>query len=225
MTDSLEYINALLLEFKQNSNPDIAKGQKAYMKNHFAFYGIKSPERREIQKPFLIQKYLPPKKDLSKIIKTLWAKPERECHYFAQEMARKYANQFEKKDLLLFEFMIKNKSWWDTVDFIAPNLIGIYFKQFPEQRDKYIDKWLVSNHLWLQRTALLFQLKYKKETDTKVLAYCIKSLLGSSEFFINKAIGWVLREYSKTNPDWVIGFVDSVVLDKLSQREALRLLK
>lgn len=121
--------------------------------------------------------------------------------------------------------MITHQSWWDTVDFIATKLLGAYFKTYPEEKEKYVNKWLKSNNIWLQRSALLFQLKYKTDLDTVLLSCTITSLLGSKEFFINKAIGWVLREYSKSNPEWVIDFVNENHLTALSKREALRLVK
>ena len=85
-------------------------------------------------------------------------------------------------------------------------------------------KWLESGNIWLQRSALLFQLKYKEDIDTQILSSIINYLLGSKEFFINKAIGWILREYSRTNPSWVVGFVERTALNPLSKKEALRLL-
>lgn len=221
-----EFIRTLEQEFERNANTDIAKGQMAYMRNQFAFYGLKAPVRREISKPFFAKKeYLPPKKKLETIIRTLWLKPQRDYQQFAQDLAFKYIKQFERKDIALLEFMVVHKSWWDTVDFIAAKLMGEYFKLFPEERKKYVDKWLASKNIWLQRSALLFQLKYKKNTNTQLLSYAIHALLGSNEFFINKAIGWVLREYSKTNPEWVIDFVSNTPLSPLSKREALRLIK
>jgi 3-methyladenine DNA glycosylase AlkD len=120
--------------------------------------------------------------------------------------------------------MVAHKSWWDTVDFIAPKLVGEYFKIYPEQRNTYVEKWIASDNIWLQRTSILFQLKYKEEFDTEFLTYVINSLLGSKEFFINKAIGWILRQYSKVNPNWVIEFTNNTQLDKLSYKEATRLI-
>jgi len=220
-----DFLNILETEFETNSNSEIAFGQMAYMKNHFEFYGIKTPTRRKIQKPFLNKEYLPLKNDLEKIIKILWKKPEREYQYFAQELAEKYTKQFDKSDIELFEFMITHKSWWDTIDFIAPKLVGVYFKLYPEQRNVNIERWIVSNNIWLQRTSILFQLNYKNELDTELLTYIINSLLGSKEFFINKSIGWILRQYSRTNLDWVINFTNNTSLDKLSYKEAIRLIK
>lgn len=123
-----DFITKLRIEFEKNADPDIALGQKAYMKNQFEFYGIKTPLRRKIQKPFLVKTSLPPKVELESIVKILWAKPQREYQYFSQELALRYVNRFEKKDIELFEFMILHKSWWDTIDFIASKLVGACFK-------------------------------------------------------------------------------------------------
>jgi len=219
-----EYIGTLETEFLKNGNAKIALEQKAYMRNQFEYYGIRATERREIQKPFLVKAYLPTKNELELTIKTLWLKPQRDYQYFSQELAYKYVRQFKKEDINLIEFMIKHRSWWDTVDFIASKLLGKYFKMYPSERNSVIKKWLDSNNIWLQRSCLLFQLKYKEDLDADFLSYIICSLLGSKEFFINKAIGWILREYSKTNPGWVIQFARATDLNTLSRREALRLL-
>lgn len=219
-----EYINALEHEFESHTNANRAVQQKAYMRGQFEYYGLSTTERREIQKPFFIKAFLPQKNEVTEIIKILWEKPQREYHYFAQELAFKYTNQLEKKDIVLFEYMVMHKSWWDTVDHIANKLMGTYFKMYPEQRQKYVQKWLASNNIWLQRSALLFQLKYKQDVDTEILSNCINALLESKEFFINKAIGWVLREYSRTNPKWVVDFVNTTALSPLSKKEALRLI-
>ena len=219
-----EFIQTLELELKRNANTKIAKEQKAYMRNQFEFYGIKTPIRREIQKPFLAKSYLPPKSDLEEIVKTLWNKPQRDYQFIGQELVFKYTQQFDENDIALLEFIVTHKSWWDTVDYIAVKIIGAYFTRFPNQLDSYIDKWLASGNIWLQRCCLLYQLKSKDKMDTQRLRYIIQKLLGSKEFFINKAIGWVLREYSKTNPKWVRDFTENNDLANLSRREALRLM-
>ncbi len=220
-----EYINTLEIEFLKHANPEYAEVQKRYLKNQFKFFGIRTPHRRDIQKPFLQKKYLPPKQDLNHLIKALWQKPQREFQHFALDLSYKYRKQLDKSDIELFEYLITHKSWWDTVDGVAPKLVGNYFKIYPEQRDVYTKKWLNSGNIWLQRSSLIYQLFYKEELDTEFLAYGIYRLLGSNEFFINKAIGWMLRQYSKTNPVWVEEFVEKTPqLSGLSKREALRLI-
>ena len=219
------YIESLISEFESQANLQIAAEQKKYMKDKFEYYGLKSPLRKNLQKPFLLKEQIPLKEDLDELIKTFWQIPQREVQYFAQELLQKYTKQFEKEDCSLFEYMITTKSWWDTVDFIASNILGPYFILYPEQREFYVHKWISSNNMWLQRSALLFQLKYKDAVDVELLSYSINSLLGSKEFFINKAIGWSLRQYGKYNPEWVIEFANNTKLENLSRREALKLIK
>jgi len=132
--------------------------------------------------------------------------------------------KIEFQDIELFELMITNKSWWDTVDLITTNLVGNYFKLFPEQIIPITKIWIESDNIWLQRTCLIFQLKYKEEIDTDLLTDYILQLKDTKEFFINKAIGWILREYTRTNPEWVIDFVNKYELSNLSKREALKLI-
>lgn len=219
------FTDAIEASFKPHRNVAIAHQQKAYMRNQFEFFGLKTPLRNELQKDFLKKGGLPRKQELEPIVKELWNKPQREFQYLAQELSFKYIKKLEESDITLFEYMVVQKSWWDTVDFIAVKLMGAYFKKYPEQILPHNKKWLASQNIWLQRSSLLFQLKYKNAIDSKLLGDTINSLLGSKEFFINKAIGWVLREYSKTNPDWVLTFVAETKLNALSKKEALRLIK
>ena len=223
--DTIVFLNALEKEFKNHSNQIIAKGQKAYMRNQFDFYGIVTSKRREIQKP-LFKEYIKSfNPNLERLIKTLWKKEQRDYQYTAQELILKHSNQFKIEDIHLFEFMIINKSWWDTIDFLSPKILGEYFKLYPEKIEQQIEKWILLNNIWLQRSCLIFQLKYKQKLNTKLLTHIIHSLLDSKEFFINKAIGWILREYSKTNEKWVIDFVEKTALSNLSAKEALKFIK
>jgi 3-methyladenine DNA glycosylase AlkD len=201
MTD---FISTLTHEFTESSNTQIALEQKAYLRNQFEFYGIKTERRSAIEKPFLAKQYLPAKETLNQIVTALWQKSQREYQYFAQELVLKYIKDFEKKDV---------------------ELLGQYFKLYPDQQKVYVQKWIASNNIWLQRSALLFQLKYKEKLDTQLLISVITPLLGSKEFFIEKAIGWISREYSKTDPARVIAFVSKTELNSLSRKEALSILK
>ena len=222
--NTLEYIAVLEQEFSRHANRQLAMQQEAYLRHQFRFFGISTQQRRALQKPFLQKSMLPPKTEQHGLVKVLWNKNEREFHYFGQELSIKYLKATEKEDILLYEHMVANQSWWDTVDMIANKLMGNYFLLFPEERKEHIDKWLKSNNIWLQRSALLFQLKYKDKMDLDLLEHCIRHLLGSNEFFINKAIGWILREYSRTDANWVKKFVRETSLSPLSKREALRLI-
>jgi 3-methyladenine DNA glycosylase AlkD len=220
----MDFVTQLETDFRQQADRNIAINQEAYLQNQFELYGLPTPLRKEIQKPFLLKENLPNKKELPHIITELWSKPQREFQYFAIDLNRKYLKKIEFQDIELFELMITNKSWWDTVDLIATNLVGAYFKLFPEQIIPVTKKWMNSDNMWLQRTCLIFQLKYKEEIDTDLLTDYILQLKDTKEFFINKAIGWILREYTRTNPEWVIDFVNKHELSNLSKREALKLI-
>lgn len=219
------YIKPLVKEFKNNANPTNAEPMAKYMKNLFPYLGVKTPERREITKKFFKENSLPPISDLEEIIRDLWELPEREFQYFAVGMLRKFSKKLDKDFIELFEHLIITKSWWDSVDGIASWLVASLFQRFPELIKPYTEKWMKSGNMWLQRTMILFQLGYKDETDVKLLFKNIKKCMDSKEFFIQKAIGWALREYSKTNAQAVIDFVENNELAPLSKRETLKWLK
>jgi len=214
----------ILKLFARNANSQVAIGQKAYMKNKFEFFGIKTPERRKLQHPILQREALPDKMRAFELIRQLWDEPQREFQYLAMELLYKYRNQFEKPDIDLTQHLLIHKSWWDTVDFLAANIVGSYLRKFPEEREDLVNKWLNSDNIWLQRTCLLFQLKYKDELDTRKLEEIIHRLHGTKEFFINKVIGGIWREYSKPNPGWVVEYVNINPLHSLSKRESLKVM-
>ncbi|MCX6583887.1 MAG: DNA alkylation repair protein [Candidatus Aminicenantes bacterium] len=219
-----DYVTSIKEKFQAAADPVKALPMKKYMKNLFEFLGITKPQRIPLKKEFLKKERLPGVERLEGIIKQLWELPGREYQYFGFELVEHYRKQLKEQDIDLLEYMITNKSWWDTVDFIAANLVGTHFKRFPHLVGPYTAKWLASGNMWLQRTALLFQLKYKAGTDVELMFQIIRQLADSKEFFIRKAIGWALREYSKTNPAAVIKFVESHPLSNLSKREALKVI-
>lgn len=219
------YLRPLLASLKENGNPLDAIQMKKYMRNQYEFYGLKGGPRREVCKSFLKENDLPDDGDLMDVVYYLWDCPERELQHFAVELVEKYIKKTDDQILDLLEFMITNKSWWDTVDFIAAKLVGPFFNQYPELIKPVTEKWMESGNIWLQRTALLFQLKYKKDTDFELMKEYILRLADSKEFFIRKAIGWILREYSKTEPEKVIQFVNDAPISNFSKKEALKWLE
>lgn len=221
------YIRGLQERFEQQRDEVNAAAMKKYMKGQFDYFGIKSPLRKEISRAHIRENGIPDESDFEMVIIDGWAMPEREFQYFAMELAGRVARKAELCRIDLYEYMAEQKPWWDTVDFIASNLAGEHFKRFPDTIIPYTERWMSSEDKWLQRIALLFQLKYKKNTDLALLTNYIERLSGSKEFFINKAIGWILREYSKTDAGWVAGYVESHAsqLAPLSKREALKWLE
>lgn len=220
-----EFILPLLSVLEEHRNEKEAVYMKKYMKGHFEYFGIKAPLRKELTRQFRIENGPIQKENMDKMVRWCWQAPERELQYIAMETLGHLAGKAKISYMSLYEFMILNKSWWDTVDYIAANLIGPYFKLFPQEIKTVCDRWMASGNIWLQRSCLLFQLKYKDKTDVELLNGLIKSLKDSKEFFIRKAIGWVLREYSKTNPDFVLHYIQQNQLSGLSEREALKWLR
>tara|TARA_Y100000589_G_scaffold165879_1_gene157870 strand:- start:79 stop:756 length:678 start_codon:yes stop_codon:yes gene_type:complete len=218
-------VKSIEKEFIKYSNPLIAKKQEKYMRNNFKFFGLPANQRRKIQNPFIKNILDFDEKKFNEFIIILWNKEQRDFQYFSQELVYLNYYNFKCEDKNLFEYMIINKSWWDTIDFVSPKILGKYFEIYSEEIEKTIQKWLNSNNIWLQRSCLLFQLKYKNKLNKFLLKKIINSLSNSNEFFINKAIGWILREYGKTNKNWVINFIKETELNKLSVREGLKYLK
>lgn len=220
-----DYVQPIKKAFKANANAEEAEKMKKYMKDKFEFFGVKSPIRKEIYRDHRNKFGLIPVSRVENIVIWCWQQPEREYQYFALEFLTRAAKNADEEAICLYEELIITKSWWDTVDGIAANLVGPYFQMYPRKRKAFTRDWMKSGNIWLQRTCLLYQLKYKDKTRTKLLKKFIKPLTGSNEFFIRKAIGWILREYSKTNPEFVINFVKENHLSGLSEREALKWLK
>ncbi|MFZ4463857.1 MAG: DNA alkylation repair protein [Bacteroidales bacterium] len=208
--------------FQQNANAEKAAWGKAYLRNQFEIFGLTGPVRSGLIRDFIQKNKLPQPDQTDEIIRNAWNLPEREMQYACMEVLFRQRKKSSADSIRLYEWMITHKSWWDTVDYIAPNLVGNLFVAFPELRDKTLEKWMNSGNFWLQRSCLLFQLKYKSKTDSGLLLSLCTQLAGEKEFFIRKAIGWSLREYAKTNPEAVKSFVDRTVLSGLSRREALK---
>lgn len=207
--------------FQKNAHKESALGAKAYMRHQFEFYGLKAEVRRNITNEYM-KAILPAYKDLPSIVKELWNLPQREYQYFAIELIAAFKKQWDQEIINLIEYILLHKSWWDTVDHIASDLLGPYFILFPQQTIKITGRWNKSDNCWLQRSSIMFQKKYKLNTNTDLLSKYILRHTKSTEFFIQKAIGWALREYGKANPQWVLEFVQQNSMAPLSKREAIR---
>ncbi len=220
-----DYLQPLLDRLEAHANPAEAVPMARYMRDQFPFYGIKTPQCRLLVREFLAEQGLPPPDLLEPVVLTLWQRPQRECQYIAVGLLERGSKRLDTPVVDLLEQLIITKSWWDTVDSLAGGLAGAQFRRFPEARAAALPRWRASDNIWLRRSAILFQLGYKKETDAELLLAVVEENKTSGEFFIQKAIGWALREYSKTNPDLVVDFVERTELAPLSRREALKWLK
>ncbi|MBK9254365.1 MAG: DNA alkylation repair protein [Saprospiraceae bacterium] len=206
-----------------NANPKDAAAMSAYMKDLFIFFGIKSPARKKFVYELKKELKETDSKQMWNLVFKLWNQPQREFHYIAMEILVLRSSTLDIDDIPSLEKLLISDSWWDTVDLLASSCIGNILKKYPDSQKYYSGKWMSSGNLWLQRTSIIFQLKYGKNTDSELLYSNILELEDSKEFFIRKASGWALRQYSKYNPESVLQFVNANPrLSGLTKREALK---
>ena len=217
-------INDLRQRFTEKANTENAEQMSRYLKGHFPFFGIKTPERRAIAKQFFQETGMVKQPFNEEFVLALWELPEREFQTTALDYVAKFLKKLDKHHIALMEKLITTKSWWDTVDTIAAHPVGTILANHPELIIELVDKWAVSEDMWLRRTAIIHQLRYKDKTNEDLLYKYIKQNADSKEFFIQKGIGWALREYSKTNPYSVKQFVETTKLAPLSVREGSKYL-
>ena len=219
----MAFINQLETTFQTHENKENSLAMAKYMKNHFAFYGIKTTERRLLFKEIWNANKDEIQNDVQNIATSLYTKKQRELHYCAIEIViRECKGNYKKSDIDFIEKLLTTNSWWDSVDTISKYILGQYLLEFPDAVEDTIEKFSNSDNLWLNRSVILFQLGFKEKTDFDLLkAICLQHE-NSTEFFIQKAIGWSLREYAKTNPHQVIDFVTHSNLKPLSKKEAVK---
>jgi 3-methyladenine DNA glycosylase AlkD len=219
------YVRELKTLFVQHANPHNAGPMKRYMRDQFDYLGIKGPEFKALLKQYIASHGLPAPQDLDHVVRELWSLPEREYQYTATSLLGRFERQLPASFIRTLQHLIVTKSWWDTVDTIATGTLGVHFSRFPAVRDRTLVRWRKSGNFWLRRACILFQLNYKEDTDFPLMQEIICENLGSKEFFINKAIGWALRQHARVDPGGVRTFVRQTSLHPLSAREALKRLE
>lgn len=208
--------------FRTYSNPEQAAKMSAYMRDQFAFLGIPTPERKKLSRELL--KTLDKNSADWDFVFACWNQPEREFQYLAADYLLKIGAILTPEDVPNIKELAVSKSWWDTVDCLDM-LVGNIALRYPEV-NKTLLEWSVDDNFWLRRLAIDHQLGRKDKTDTVLLEKILVNNFGQEEFFINKAIGWALRDYSRTNPDWVRDFMEQYrgEMALLSVREASKYL-
>jgi 3-methyladenine DNA glycosylase AlkD len=214
-------VERIRAELNAHSNSALASKQAAYLRNHFSFMGISKPTLSVVLKPLWKEYPLIKESDLHQSLLLLWEQQEREFHYAALILGTRYKKLWSKDLLPVIEHLTITHSWWDTVDTLATHFVGELLLQYPHLI-VHMDAWIIDENQWKRRVALLYQLKYKNNTDIQRLSDFCKLRMHEKEFFIAKAIGWSLREYSKTNPSWVSSFISmhKKNMAPLSVREA-----
>ncbi len=219
-----EFIQKAQQSFEAHSTTERAPEMKAYMKDQFEFLGLSRPERNEVQKKLLPQFPIQDAITLETVVRKLWKLNFREYHYLALDILAAKKKLIPQLNFGFLNFLVENNQWWDSIDTISSKVIAPYYLFHKKAYRSDLKVWWESDDFWKRRVCIIFQLKFKDKTDLDFLSKRILENTSSKEFFLQKAIGWSLREYSKTDPDWVTAFVEKNELKPLSRREALRLM-
>ncbi|MDE0408653.1 MAG: DNA alkylation repair protein [Alphaproteobacteria bacterium] len=221
--------DSVIAALGEAADPARAAQQQAYMKSAMPCFGVSVPQCRRIAGSVFRAHPLPDAPAWKAVILELWRKAaRREERYAAVELLLfgRYAKWLEPARLPMVEELVVTGAWWDFVDPIASRGVGTMLAAHPGPTKAVLREWANDDDIWKRRTAILAQLRAKRATDTALLADAIRPSIGEPEFFLRKAIGWALREYSKTDPAWVLEFVGTHAgLSDLSRREALKLLQ
>lgn len=209
--------------FNDNRDEERATQMAAYMKNKFAFYGIPSPQRKKLYREFIKNEKKQKVIDWN-FLNSCWAEDYREMQYLVTDYLGSMQSFLSFDDIPKLELFIRTKQWWDTIDFLDKIVGNIAFKN--HLVSDLMIQWSQDSDFWVRRIAIDHQNGRKEKTDAILLATILINNLGSKEFFINKAMGWSLREYSKVNAEWVKNFIRQYEsqLSKLTIREASKYL-
>jgi 3-methyladenine DNA glycosylase AlkD len=218
-----ELVEALAARFEAVRDPAAAERMARYMRDRYPFLGINSPARRSIQREAMKETGVD-REELLRTAEELWRHPEREYQYAACDLLIARVRLLEPSDLGQLHRFITTKSWWDTVDALAIHVVGPLVLSDRTAGDPVIDSWISSDDVWVARAAILHQNRWKERTDEERLFDFCRRRAGDTDFFLRKAIGWALREYSKTSPRSVRAFItaNDDVLSGLSKREGLK---
>ena len=194
-----------------------------YMKNKFEFFGVGAPDRNEIWKPYFKEAKKTKKIDWN-FIEICFKHDKRECQYTAAYYLKYIQRFLVEDDIPKLKELVLTKSWWDTVDILDKVIGSIIYNN--KNLHPIILERSKDDNIWLRRVAIDHQLLRKENTDEQLLEKILINNLNHKEFFVNKAIGWALRDYSKTNPQWVRNFIEvhKENMASLSIREASKYL-
>jgi 3-methyladenine DNA glycosylase AlkD len=206
------------------SNAERARQMRAYMKDKFAFHGIQTPARRAATAGILRAMKDCTAPQLLEASKELWRMPEREYQYVAVDLLARHCTTLSLADIDALLALAVDKSWWDTVDGLASVIGKILHRALAHAPDcqQCMDHALASDNLWVRRIAMLHQLGWRADTDTRRLFAYATSLSPETDFFIRKAIGWALRDHARHHPELIRQFLSAneAILSPLSVREA-----
>ena len=220
----------LITRLSAAGDPDRAEGQQRYMKSDLPFHGVRVPEVRRLAGAVIKDHPIADPGAWQEEVLGIWrSATHREQRYGAIELAyaRPYRKWLRPACLAMVEEMIVTGAWWDYVDQLAGKHMGHLLASYPADIRPVLLSWAENDDIWRRRTAILAQLRFKAGTDTDLLFSAIEASIEEKEFFLRKAIGWALREYSKTAPQVVADYVASNHhrLSPLSRREAMKVIE
>ncbi|MEA5367784.1 DNA alkylation repair protein [Amycolatopsis sp., V23-08] len=226
MTADERLVKAVRTGLAELADPVKAPAMQAYMKSAMPFRGVAKPERSVLLKRVFADHILPDRVTYSGTVLTLWREAEfREERYAALDLSgyRDYRRWQDPGLLPMYEEMIVTGAWWDYVDELAIRRVGPILRSARDKVTPIMLHWAAEPNLWRRRTAIICQVGAKEDTDPDLLTRAIEPAIAEPEFFLRKGIGWALRDYARTAPDWVRSFVDDHPdLSGLSRREALK---
>ncbi len=227
MKTTKELISFVQSSLSEVADPLIAPQMAAYMKTSMPFYGVKKPLRVPIIRAIKKQFRPASQRSYTAAVRALWKLPHREEKYIALAVARMFPDYINVASMPLYEQLIRTGAWWDFVDEVATRLVGVVLLDNRRTIKPVMDEWIDDDDMWIRRTAIIGQLKHKQATDHRTLFRYCRERAHETEFFIRKAIGWALREYSKTDPERVSAFLRKyeAKLSALSYREGARILQ
>jgi 3-methyladenine DNA glycosylase AlkD len=227
MPADLELVAATRSALREAADPERAPQMQAYMKSAMPYLGVRVPRVRGLVRALAKQRPPASTEELVATVRALWDQADhREERYAATALAgAPVVRRLRRPELIgVYRHLIVTGAWWDHVDELAGNRVGPILLAHQETVTPVIAAWATDADLWLRRTAILSQLTFKDRTDLALLQAAIEANLEDSSFWIRKAIGWALRQYARTDPDWVRATVAEYDgrLSGLSRREALK---
>lgn len=214
-------------ELAASGDPDRAVQQQRYMKSALPFHGVSMPDVRRIVRSALRDHPIDDQRDLVRTVTQLWDEvTHREQWYAALGILRapRHRPLRDGHLLHLYDHLVVTGCWWDVVDDVATHCLRELLVREPAELGELMRSWSIDEHLWRRRASLVCQVGAKGDTDLGLLHDVVVANVGDSDFFVRKGIGWALRDYSRTDPEWVRRFVaaNETVMSPLSVREATK---
>ncbi|MGZ6840416.1 MAG: DNA alkylation repair protein [Frankiaceae bacterium] len=212
-------------QLQAQGRPERAAGEKAYLKSDLDFYGATLPQIRRTVKAFRAGAPDLGHDDLIALVEALWERPVHECRSAAVGLLELYGDRLQASDSALIERMLRESRTWALVDDLSASVMGPLVERCPEL-GATLDRWARDDDFWLRRSALLALLLALRrgEGDFERFGGYADAMLEEREFFIRKAIGWVLRDTARRRPDMVAEWLRPRVqrASGLTVREAVK---